>query len=172
MTPSRLATYLAGAAVVVLLGASLWMLRSMFQEYHARFLLNQNKAAEAAEVVQAVRASKPSDESAALLQARVFLASHETESARKVLAELKPSTERTWLLALVEYLDGNDQQAVALLTPPAPPTPLSSAASNRPAPNAPPPHPWAAALVAMLTNLAPPATALPPRPTHAGVDLM
>ena len=144
----------------------------MFQENHARFLLNQNKAAEAAEVVQAVRASKPSDESAALLQARVFLASHETESARKVLAELKPSTERTWLLALVEYLDGNDQQAVALLTPPAPPTPLSSAASNRPAPNAPPPHPWAAALVAMLTNLAPPATALPPRPTHAGVDLM
>ena len=158
--------------MVAVLGASFWMLRGVFQENHARFLLNQNKTSEAAEVVQAVRAAKPSDESAALLQARVFLASHATKSARNLLGDLKPSTERAWLMALVEYLDGNDQAAVALLTPAAPPTPLSSAANNRPAPNAPPQHPWAAAVVAMLTNLAPPASAMPTRPTHAGVELM
>ena len=158
--------------MVALLGASFWMLRCMFLENHARFLLNQNKTSQAAEVLQSVRSAKPSDESAALLQARVFLSSHNTKSASNLLTELNPSTERTWLMALVEYLDGNDQAAVDLLTPPALPTPLSSAANNRPAPSAAPQHPWARVVVTMLTKLAPPASALPPRPAHAGVELM
>ncbi len=158
--------------MVALLGTSFWMLRGMFQENHARFLLNQNKTAEAAEVLQSVRAAKPGDESAALLQARVFLSSHETTAARGVLSGLKPSTERTWLMAMVEYLEGNDQAAIQLLTPTAPPTPLSITSDRRTAPAPPPQHPWAAPVVAMLTKLAPPAAALPTRPAHAGVELM
>ncbi|PKO16242.1 hypothetical protein CVU37_11510 [candidate division BRC1 bacterium HGW-BRC1-1] len=172
MTTPRLRIFLAGAAVVALLGASFWMLRGIFQENHARFLLNQNKTAEAAEVLQSVRAGKPNDESAALLQARLFLSSHETTGARRVVSGLKPSTDRTWLMAMVEYLEGNDKTAIELLTPPAPPTPLSSAGERRPTPAAPPQHPWAAPFVTMLTKLAPPAAALPPRPAHSGVELM
>lgn len=134
--------HLVLAGLVVALAVWLWPRRMVFPENRARYLMNQGRHAEAAERLRKVLRTAPSRAQAMLLNARAELMIGNRAEARRLLGMAPESPDRSWLLAVLEYLEGDDDEALAhLRSLDAPDTvsarpvlapPLAAALSGRP----------------------------------------
>lgn len=111
----RAVFHLMLAGAVLGLALWLWPKRIVFPENRARYLMNQGRHGEAAELLRGIRRAAPSRASAILLNARAELTAGNRADARQLLDAAPESPDRTWLMAILEYVDGNDEAALALL---------------------------------------------------------